>query len=125
MGLSAPSLSLAYRPICSIDFFRHSELPHHPDTEIIRAFIKALCGLKTFQTFILWVVGMLETVCKWHFGSTLVFLLMASTISDLISALHRAQFTFSSLGTLAHLSGALKGGCSWAAMECQSHPKVA
>lgn len=53
-------------------------------------------------------MGMLETMCKWHlaFGSTLVFLLTMSIISDLISAHHRAQFTFSSLKALVNLSGA-------------------
>lgn len=58
------------------------------------------------------------------FGNTLVFLLTASTISDLISARHRAQFTFSSLGALVHLSGALKEGCSCTVVECQRPPKL-
>lgn len=64
-----------------------------------------------------------DHVCM-AFGSTLVFLLTASTISDSISARHRAQFTFSSLGALVHLSGTLKERCSCTVVECQSPLKL-
>lgn len=127
MGFPVPSLSLPHCPICSIDFPDISASPRQTDTGIIKRLHQGLMLFENFSAFIILAMGMLETMCKWHlvFGSTLVFLLTASTISDLISARHRAQSTFSFLKALANLSGALKEVCLCAVMECQSYCTLA
>lgn len=66
IGLPVPSISLAYCPICSIDFPDSSASPCQADTGIIKELHQSPMRFENFSTFIILATSTLETPCKWH-----------------------------------------------------------